>query len=166
MSRGFVKEEDQEEVPLVPPRAHLPSDAENFVTEIGYQALLDEKQNLILTQDHLDKSQEKDYRIAYNYLNAKLQLLNERIATAKVIDVSKLPQDEVHFGAFVTFQNLKTQETFHFQLVGVDEAEIKNKKLSFITPLAKVLMNKKIGDKATLKLGSASQEFLIIKISY
>ncbi|ROI09904.1 transcription elongation factor GreA [Chryseobacterium sp. H3056] len=165
MSRGFVKEDDQEEVPLVPPRADLPAGTENFVTENGMKALLAEKENLLAEQEKLDASQEKEYRIAFNHINAKLQLLNERIASAKIIDSSKLPQDEVHFGATVTFKNSE-KKTQTFQIVGVDEANVSKGKISFTTPLAKALMLKKVGEKATLKLADRENIFEILEIKY
>lgn len=164
MSRGFVKEDDQEEVPFIAPRADLPVGTDNFVTEKGLEMLLNEKQALLKDLDNLDASQEREYRIAYNFITAKLQLLNDRIGSAKVIDPKKLPKNEVHFGSKVTFKNLKLQKTQTFQIVGVDEADVKEKKISFITPLAKMLMRKKVGELSTLKLGTTETEFEIIEI--
>ncbi|UJF30150.1 GreA/GreB family elongation factor [Kaistella sp. 97-N-M2] len=166
MSRGFVKEDDQEEVPMVAPRADLPAGTDNFVTQNGIDALLAEREILLREQENLDSSQEKEYRISFNHSNAKLQLLNERIATAKIIDSSKLPQDEVHFGAKVTFRNVANKMQQTFQLVGVDEANISKGKISFITPIAKALMNKKVGDEAILNLGETKNVFEILKIEY
>lgn len=166
MSRGFVKEDDQEEVPIVAPRADLPAGSDNFVTPNGIKALLEEREMLLREQDHLDSSQEKEYRISMNHSNAKLQLLNERIATAKIIDVTKLPQDEVHFGAKVTFRNTNDAKNQTFQLVGVDEANISKGKISFTTPIAKALLNKKVGESATLILGEKKNVFEILKIEY
>src|SRR5690606_30669131 len=105
MSRGLVKEDEQEEVPIGQPIADQPLGTENLVTATGMELLLAEKKNLLKEQEDLDASQEKEYRIAYNHINAKLQLLQERISSAKIIDSKKLPQDEVHFGATVTFRN-------------------------------------------------------------
>ena len=166
MSRGFVKEDDQEEIPLVPPRADLPAGTENFVTQNGMDSLMEEKDNLLRDQESLDSSQEKEYRISFNHINAKLQLLNERISSAKIIDPTKLPQDEIHIGATVTFINIENKATQTFQLVGVDEANISQKKISFITPLAKALMHKKVGEKAELNLGERKNIFEILKIEY
>lgn len=166
MSRGFVKEDDQEDIPLVPPRADLPLGTENFVTQNGMNALLEEKENLLREQENLDASQEKEYRISHNHLNAKLQLLNERIFSAKIIDPKKLPPDETHFGATITFKNIGNGITQTFQLVGVDEANISNAKISFTTPLAKALMHKKLGEKAILKLAEKENVFEIVKIVY
>ena len=166
MSRGFVKEDDQEEVPSVAPRADLPAGTENFVTQNGMNLLMTEKENLLKDQENLDASQEKEYRISFNHINAKLQLLNERIASAKIIDSSKLPQDEIHFGAKVTFKNVEKNLIQTFQLVGVDEANISKGKISFITPLVKALMHKKIGEKAVLKLGEKENILEILEIFY
>lgn len=166
MSRGFVKEDDQEEVPLVPPRADLPLGTENFVTQTGMDSLLEEREKLLQEQENLDSAQEKEYRISFNHINAKLQLLNERMASAKIIDVKKLPQDEVHFGAKVTFKNVENKSTQLFQLVGVDEANISKGKIAFTTPLAKVLMHKKVGEQAILDLESRKSTFEILKIEY
>ena len=166
MSRGFVKEDDQEEVPLVPPRADLPTGTENFVTQKGLDSLLEEKEILLREQENLDASQEKEYRISFNHINAKLQLLNERINSAKIIDPTKLPQDEIHIGATVTFKNTSNNSTQTFQVVGVDEANISQKKISFITPLAKALMHKKVGENAVLNLGEKKNTFEILKIEY
>lgn len=166
MSRGFVKEDDQEEVPLVPSRADLPIGTENFVTQNGLDSLLEEKEILLREQENLDASQEKEYRISFNHINAKLQLLNERINSAKIIDPTKLPQDEIHIGAKVTFKNTSNNSTQTFQVVGVDEANISQKKISFITPLAKALMHKKVGENAVLNLGEKKNTFEILKIEY
>jgi transcription elongation factor GreB len=166
MSRGFVKEEDQEEIPLVPPRADLPIGTENFVTPTGMDQLLNEKEKLLKAQENLDKSQDNEYRISFNNLNAKLQLLKERIASAKIINLKELPQNEVHIGAIVTFKNRINHLIQTFQLVGVDEANISQKKISFTTPLAKALMHKKIGEEALLKLGEKENIFEILHIEY
>lgn len=166
MSRGFVKEDDQEEIPLVPPRADLPAGAENLVTPAGMAALQEEREDLLQQQENLDSSQEREYRIAFNHINAKLQLLNARIASAKIVDSTRLPQDEVHFGATVHFKNLGNDLKQTFQLVGVDEANIAKGKLAFTTPLAKSLIKKKVGEKAKLQLGEKINVFEILSIKY
>ena len=89
MSRGFVKEDDQEEIPMVPPRADLPEGVLNYVTQVGMNELLAEKQALINEKNRLDSSSENEKRIALNLINAKLQLLNNRIATARIVKLKE-----------------------------------------------------------------------------
>lgn len=166
MSRGFVKEDDQEEIPFVPPRAELPEGVTNYVTQVGMNALLKEKEALIDERDLLDISNEKDRRIALNHINARLQLLAQRIAAAKVIDLKGQPQNEVRFGATVALKIGATNQIQKFQIVGVDEADIAKGKIAFISPIAKILIHKKEGDKAVLKLAKEERVFEIRNIAY
>lgn len=166
MSRGFVKEDDQEEIPLVPPRAHLPESVTNYVTQSGMDALLVEKENLIKDRENLNISSEKERRIAVNYINAKLQLLSNRTSTAKIVDIKKQPQNEVRFGALITLKVENETKLQTYQIVGVDEADISKGKIAFISPIARILTNKKVGDKALLKLPQEDRLFEIKAISY
>ena len=151
MSRGFVKDGDQEEVPMVPQRAFLPDGVPNFVTRNGMDQLLAEKEELIREKENLGISNENEKRIAVNFINAKLQLLNSRIADARVIDPKDQPHDEVTFGATVTIRLGSSGKIQAFQIVGVDEADISKGKISFISPLARALLNHKTGEKIALK---------------
>ena len=166
MSRGFVKEDDQEEVPIVPQRAYLPEGVTNFVTPAGMNQLLAEKQMLENEKNNLNNASENEKRIELNYINAKLQLLNNRIAEARIVNLNEQPQNEIRFGATVTLKTEATENIQTFQIVGVDEADISKGKVSFISPIARVLINKKTGDKVTLKQAGKDIVFEIIDISY
>ena len=166
MSRGFVKEDDQEEIPIVPPRADLPEGVTNYVTQVGMNELLSEKQLLVNEKDNLNITNENEKRISLNHINAKLQLLNKRIAEAKIVNLNEQPQNEIRFGASITLKTGATKNIQTLQIVGVDEADISKGKISLISPLAKVLLNKKIGDKAILKLAREDRVFEIMDIAY
>jgi transcription elongation factor GreB len=166
MSRGFVKEDDQEEVPMVPQRAYLPEGVPNFVTQFGMNQLLSEKQMLINERNNLNNANENEKRIALNYINAKLQLLNNRIAGAKIVDINEQSQNEIRFGAMITLKIEASENIKTFQIVGVDEADISKGKVSFISPIARALINKKTGDKVILKQANKDIVFEIIDISY
>lgn len=166
MSRGFVKEDDQEETPLVPPRAHLPEGVTNFMTENGMAELLAEKQALIDEKASIDAATEQEKRVASNFINAKIHLLDERIAIAKIVQLSEQPQDEIRFGATVTLKIGTSAKQQTYQLVGVDEADISKNKISFISPIAKILIGKKVGEKAILKLAKEDRVFEVMEICY
>lgn len=166
MSRGFVKEDDQEEIPFVAARAYLPPNATNFVTPTGLEKLLAEKQAFVQEKENLIIPDENERRIAINYINAKLNLLNERIATAKVVELSTQPKKEVRFGAKITLKVNEEKVLQNYQIVGVDEADIADGKISFISPIARILTNKKVGDTAVLKLPNEERIFKIIAVSY
>jgi len=166
MSRGFVKEGDQEEVPMVPQRAYLPAGVPNFVTVTGLEQLLAEREAMIAEKEELGISNENEKRIALNFINAKLQLLNSRIADARVVDPKDQPMDEVTFGATITLKNVTSGKIQTFQIVGVDEADIAGGKISFISPLARALLNKRSGDRVSLKRENEEIVFEIIEIVY
>jgi len=166
MSRGFVREGDQEEVPMVPQRAYLPNGVPNFVTLAGMEQLLAEKQLLINEREKTVAVNENERRIAVNFINAKLQLLNDRIADARVVDPKAGPHDEIRFGAFVTIRNEGTGRIQEFQIVGVDEAGIAKGKISFISPLSRALMNKKAGARVTLKQERGEIVFEVVDVEY
>ena len=142
MSRAFVKEDDQEEAPFIPARAPLPEAEINYVTPTGKQALLDEKSALEKDKSEVKNiEKEQDRRRNMASINGKLKLLEERINSARILDPKEQPKDEVRFGAKVKFKmNDRVQS---FQIVGVDEAEVKMRKIAFTAPLAKALIGKK-----------------------
>ena len=166
MSRGFVKEEDQEEIPMVPPRADLPVGAVNYVTKNGFNKLLEERQKLQNEKESLPNDNEKERRITSNLINAKLQLLNERISSAKMVNLEEQPKNEVRFGATVSLLIDSAKIDQKFQIVGVDEANIAENKISFLSPIARILISKKVGDTAILNLGKVERLFKITNISY
>lgn len=168
MSRGFVKEEDQEEAPFIPPRAALPPGVINYVTPQGHRQLLQERESLEKERKELDISSDKDRRHATAVINGKINLLNERINSARILEPKEQAQDEVRFGATVTFRSLTVPQKNEqsFTIVGVDEANIKLQKIAFLAPLAKALTGKKIGEIAKVQMGGAEQELEVLNITY
>jgi len=166
MSRGFVKEDDQEDVPMVPQRAYLPEGATNFVTPYGMDQLLAEKKALENEKNNLNSINENEKRIELNFINAKIQLLNDRIASARTVDLSEQPEDEIRFGATVKLRKEGSDNIQTFQIVGVDEADISKGKVSFISPFSRVLINKKKGDRVAIKQAGKDILFEILGISY
>lgn len=154
MSRGFVKEGDQEEVPMVLPRAFLPSGTPNYVTPEGLKKLQDEMESL--KKEWTDAG--SNY-VTKNYLDAKMRLLSERINSAVMIDNTKANPDVVSFGMYVKYNDKV------IRIVGVDEADASKGLISFISPIAKALIGKKKGDKFEIKVPRGTETVEIQEIS-
>ncbi len=154
MSRGFVKEGDQEEVPMVLPRAFLPSGTPNYVTPEGLKRLQDEMETL--KKEWTDAG--SNY-VTKNYLDAKMRLLSERINSAVLIDNTKANPDVVSFGMYVKYNDKV------IRIVGVDEADASKGLVSFISPIAKALIGKKKGDKFEIKVPRGTEIVEIFEIS-
>ena len=135
MSRGFIKEGDQEEIPMVPPRAYLPEGVPNYVTKEGLDALKEELKSL-----EVERVKAGDNYIMCNFLDATIKLLVGRINSAVEVDLSKVSKDTVSFGAWVRYNGRVVR------IVGVDEADVNKGLVSFVSPIAKALIGKKAGD--------------------
>ncbi len=167
MSRGFVREDDQEEAPFIPPRAALPDGVANHVTPRGLQLLLDERLALEAERAAATGSDDERRR-QHAELDGRLALLNERIVTAHVVEPLPGKATEVRFGNSVTFEHVAgrlkgTQLTF--TIVGVDEANIKEGRIAFTAPLARALIGKRKGGVAELRLGTELQKLKVLAIA-
>src|SRR5690625_6858221 len=96
MSRGFVKEGDQEEAPIIPPRAALPEGVINYVTPNGLQLLQDEKSDLEAQMENLSSTADDQQRRELLILREKFNQLQNRIDTARVVDLSEQQIGRAH----------------------------------------------------------------------
>ena len=155
MSRGFIKEGDQEEIPMVPPRAHLPKGMPNYVTHEGLEALKNECEDL-----ENERVASSGNYIMSNFIDAKMKLLIDRINTAVEVDLTKANKETVSFGAYVKY-NERT-----VRIVGVDEADFSKGLLSFLSPVAKALVGKKVGDKFEIEVPKGTETIEVQGVWY
>jgi transcription elongation factor GreB len=171
MSRAFVKEDDAGEPPIIPPRAALPPGVTNYVTPKGLEQLRAELSELEAerTKAEANRDDEANRTRQLTILNARLSALNERLASARVIDPSNQPPVEVRFGATVTLKTVKGPKPGMkrtFTIVGVDEADVAKGKVAFVAPIAKAVVGTGIGQTISLKLGKAEELVEVVGISY
>lgn len=167
MSRAFVKEDDAGEPPIIPPRPALPPGTPNYVTPIGLAQLRAELTALEAERARTEANREDEANRTrqLTILNSQLNALNSRIATAKVVDPSNQPNNEVRFGATVTLRPRSGGQERRFTIVGVDEASIAAGKIAFIAPIARAVLGAQLGQIITLRLGR-TEEVEVIAIKY
>lgn len=102
---------------------------------------------------------------AQGMLEAKISLLQGKIANARILDESKIDTNQVQILNIVTIKNKNNNATMQYTLVPESEADLKQGKLSIGTPIAKGLMGKKVGDVVDIKVPSGIIPFEIIDIS-
>ncbi|MTB49585.1 GreA/GreB family elongation factor [Lewinella sp. W8] len=166
MSRGFVKESDQEELPIIPPRAPLPEGTVNYVTPNGLAQLEAERTQLEADKAAVPTDNEEEHRRAVTVLDGKLALLLKRIQSARVIDPAEQPSNEVRFGARVTVSQPGSGRRQEFQIVGVDEANVKEKKIAFTAPIARAITGLWVGETAEFRLGKELRQITVHSLSY
>ncbi len=166
MSRGFVREGDQEEEPIIAPRAPLPEGIINHVTAHGLELLLKEQESLEADKRRLQTDKSSEHRLEIRVIDIKLTLLAERFKSAQVVEPSSETQDEVRFGAVVEYRMGMDGPSVKFQIVGVDEADVKQKKIAFTSPIARALIGIKVGEEREFALGDELRKVSVLKIEY
>jgi transcription elongation factor GreA len=92
--------------------------------------------------------------------------LEDKIARAEVIDVSKLSGSVIKFGAKVTLADEETDEEQTFQIVGEDEADIKAGRLSVTSPLARALIGKGKGDSVEVTTPRGAKSYEVVTVAF
>lgn len=154
--------------------------AVTYMTADGYKNLKDELNELENVQrtaisrqiaearDKGDLSENAEYdaaKEAQGLLELKISELKEVLASARLIDESRISTDEVQILTRVKIKNTKNNQVMSYLLVSESEANFKEGKLSVETPIAKGLLGKKVGDTAKVKVPSGELEFEVMEIS-
>jgi transcription elongation factor GreA len=118
---------------------------------------------------HGDLSENAEYHSAKEQqsLNeGRVAELEDKISRAEVIDVSKLSGTTVKFGATVRVVDEDTEEERAYQLVGENEADVKQGKVSITSPLARALIGKKVGDTVEVNTPGGGKSYEVLKIEF
>ncbi len=118
---------------------------------------------------HGDLSENAEYHAArekQSFIEGRILELQAKIAKAHVIDPSKLKLNKSAFGAKVRVYDLNTDEEKTFTLVGPDEADIKNNRISVTSPVGKALIGKEVGDEVVIKTPAKTIEYEVLEIRF
>lgn len=149
------------------------------ITKAGYEALKEkvrylksvERQDVIRAiqeaRAHGDLSENAEYEAAKErqaFLEGKINELEYRIASADVIDPKTVTTDSVVFGCTVVLQNLDTDEEVQYQLVGPDESDVNQGRISVSSPLGRAMIGKKVEDQVVVQTPGGMRRYELIDI--
>ena len=120
-------------------------------------------------REHGDLSENAEYHAArerQSFIEGRVAELEDKIARAEIIDVSKLSGKQVKFGATITVVDEDTDEKNSYQIVGPDEADIREKRLSITSPLARAVIGKKVGDTVEVTTPNGSKSYEIVRVAF
>ena len=184
VNKAFVKESDgaddgDEELA---PAQRLPAGSKNYMTRRGYDALRVELDQLVrLERPRLvetvawaagngDRSENGDYiygKKRLREIDRRIRFLIKRIESAEVVDPERQQGlEQVFFGATVSFSDLDTEETQTLQIVGVDEADASQGRISWISPLARAVLKARVGDVVRFHSPAGVREIEIDAVEY
>jgi len=124
---------------------------------------------IALAREHGDLSENAEYHAAkerQSFNEGRVSEIENKIANAEIIDVSKLTGKTIKFGAHVKLIDEETEEESVYQIVGEHEADIKEGRLSITAPLARALIGKSIGDTAEVTAPKGSRGYEILDVIF
>lgn len=118
---------------------------------------------------HGDISENAEYESAkerQGLIEGRIADVQTKIALAEVVDPSKIKAPNIVFGATVTLMDVETEETAVYQIVGVDESDVKTGKISIMSPIARALIGKKKGDIVLVSSPKTEKEYEVMDFKY
>ena len=122
-----------------------------------------------VARGHGDLRENAEYHAAkekQSHIEGRILSLNDSIARAEVIDVTKLSGDKVVFGATVKLLDTETEKEVTYTLVGELEADIKRRLISVTSPLARGLIGKAVGDLVTVQSPGGAREYEVVEVLF
>ena len=151
------------------------------MTAEGYQALdaelkrlkTEERPTVIAAiseaRQHGDLSENAEYHAAkerQGWIEGRIAEIEDKIARAQVIDVSKLSGNQVKFGATVSVVDEDTEEEARYQIVGEHEADVRSGKISIASPIARAMIGKEVGDVVEVNTPGGVKAYEIVKVDW
>ena len=180
MNKAFVKEQESDQDEDLPEALALPKGTKNYLTPQGYAALREELAHLMNDErpamvkivswaaSNGDRSENGDYLYGKKRLreiDRRMRFLTKRLELAEIVDpAAQTNRDQVFFGATVLYVNQDGEE-HHVTIVGVDEAEPLQGKISWVSPVARALTKSRVGDVVTLRTPGGIEELDILAIN-
>lgn len=155
--------------------------AQNPITKIGYARIEKELNQLIKNDREVikkaiaearelgDLKENAEYHAAkekQGHIEGRIMELQGQIANAQIIDPATIETEKIVFGATITLLNTDTDESITYQLVGQEEADRKNFKISYMSPLGKSLLGKEEGDTFTVRAPKGDIEYEVEEVLY
>jgi transcription elongation factor GreA len=151
------------------------------MTGEGY-SVLDEELKRLKTQDrpnviaaiaearsHGDLSENAEYHAAkerQGWIEGRIAEIEDKIARAQIIDVSKLSGAQVKFGATVSLVDEDTEDEARYQIVGEHEADVKAGRVSVTSPIARAMIGKEVGDVFEVNTPGGVKAYEIVKVEW
>ena len=151
------------------------------ITKEGYEKLKNEQKHLKTVQRpavvqaieearaHGDLRENAEYHAAkeqQSFIEGRLQEINGKLAQCQVVDPATLSGENVVFGATVSLLDLESEEEFSYQIVGEEEADLNENKISFSSPIARALIGKKAGDEVTVHIPKGKKDVEVLDVAF
>ena len=121
-----------------------------------------------VAREHGDLKENAEYHAAkerQGFIEGRMMDLKDKLGRAEVIDCSVVNCEKVVFGTVVSLVDLDTDEEVRYQLLGPEEADMKNNRISVLSPLGGAMLGKSVGDDVTVKTPGGARQLEVLEIS-
>ena len=126
-------------------------------------------QDIAVARDHGDLRENAEYHAAkerQSHIEGRIQMLEDRLARAEIIDVSRLSGDRVVFGATVKLSDSDGGQQTQYTIVGETEADLKKGRISITSPIARGLIGREVGDEVKIRTPGGEREYEILAVLF
>ena len=126
-------------------------------------------QEIAVARDHGDLSENAEYHAAkerQSHIEGRIQMLEDRLARAEIIDVSRLSGERVVFGATVKLEDVDSGAQVQYTIVGETEADLKKGRISITSPIARGLIGREVGDTVRIRTPGGEREYEVLEVLF
>jgi transcription elongation factor GreA len=126
-------------------------------------------QDISTARDHGDLRENAEFHAAkekQSHLEGRIQMLEDRLARAEIIDVTRLSGDRVVFGATVKLEDVGGGQKAQYTIVGETEADLKKGRISITSPIARGLIGREVGDSVTIRTPGGNREYEVLEVVF
>ena len=154
-------------IPMTPEGHKKLSETVKHLKEVVRPKIVQDIEEARAHGDLSENSEYEDAKERQSLCEGRIRDYESRLAMSEVIDVSKLePSDRVVFGVTVDLEDLNTESTHSYTIVGTDEADAKAGKISVTSPLGRALVGKETGDEVIVETPGGTRRFAIDEVHY
>lgn len=177
MSKAFTREDDAIDEPILArPPTQLPPGVKNYITADGARRLREELDHLtqierpritseLADETFAESSAASDAKRQLQLLNQRILAIDQSLQSAEIVEPPIEAEDVVRFGATVSVRDKAGEET-QYRIVGIDETDIDRDWVSWRSPIARALLNARVGQTVRFKFPAGEKELKIISVTY
>ena len=126
-------------------------------------------QDISTARDHGDLRENAEYHAAkekQSHIEGRIQMLEDRLARAEIIDVTRLSGERIVFGATVTLEDVDSSNKVRYVVVGETEADLKKGRISITSPIARGLVGREVGDEVKIRTPGGERTYEVLKVEF
>ena len=151
------------------PIAKIKQKLQREIDALEHELSVELPKEIAVARAHGDLSENAEYHAAkerQSFLDGRMKLLEDAIARAEVIDVSRFEGEQIRFGATVKLSDADSGAEVQYRIVGELEADIKTGRVSITSPIARAMIGREVGDSVRVQAPGGAREYEVLEVLF